>query len=150
MFKKVYISGPLMAAKDLDSVKRLYNYIASICSEHSFSPYLPHKNTDPIIDSNISDCDVYEKDCIEMTSSSLVISYIGEPSLGVGAELSICISKNIPLITINQSGQKISRFLKGMLNTSKNVQSIEYHNIDDLRTELVDCLKSLQLEIEHA
>jgi len=126
--EKVYISGPLMAAKNLESVKELYDYIAEICSENGFNPYLPHNNTDPVRDSNISDDEVYKKDYLEMINSSLVISYIGEPSHGVGAELSICISQNIPIITIKEVNQKVSRFLRGMLKTSDKVCSLEYEN----------------------
>lgn len=139
---RVYISGPLMAARNLDSVKKLYNYIADICSENGLHPYLPHNNTDPIRDREISDDEVYKKDYLEMTNSSLVISYIGEPSHGVGAELSICISQNIPVITINETNKKISRFLKGMLKTSDKVCSVEFDNTNDLHQKLTDCIQS--------
>lgn len=134
--EKVYISGPLMGAKDLDSVKELYNYVARICSKNGFHPYLPHNNTDPIADKDVTDDDVYQKDLREMISSSLVISYIGEPSLGVGAELSICVSRNIPVITINELNQKVSRFLKGMLKSSSNTCIVEYRNRMDLEQKL--------------
>ncbi|HMK18186.1 MAG TPA: nucleoside 2-deoxyribosyltransferase [Chitinophagaceae bacterium] len=143
---KVYISGPLMAAKNLESVKELYDYIAQICCENGLVPYLPHNNTDPIKDSDISDDEVYKKDYLEMINSSLVISYIGEPSHGVGAELSICISQNIPVITINEVNQKVSRFLKGMLKTSNRVCSVEYENTNELRKKLSDCLHSISSE----
>lgn len=139
---RVYISGPLMAARNLDSVKKLYNYIADICNENGLHPYLPHNNTDPIRDKDISDDEVYRKDYLEMINSSLVISYIGEPSHGVGAELSICISQNIPVITINETNQKVSRFLKGMLKTSDKVCSVEFDNTNDLHEKLTDCLQS--------
>src|SRR5438067_1589225 len=100
MTTKVYISGALMGAKDLNRVKQLYSDIALICDENGLHPYLPHNNTDPINNSNVSDTEVFRKDFEELIKSFLVISYIGEPSLGVGAELSICISHNIPVITV--------------------------------------------------
>lgn len=137
---KIYISGPLMAAKNLDSVKELYNFVAEICDNEGLNPYLPHNNTDPIKDSHISDAEVFKKDYHEILDSTLVISYIGEPSHGVGAELSICIMQNIPVITINQINQKVSRFLKGMLKTSENVCSIEYSDKSELRQKLINCL----------
>lgn len=107
---KVYISGALMAARNLDRVKELYNDIAVICSENGLIPYLPHNSTDPIKDSKVSDKEVYLKDFEELVKSSLVIAYIGEPSLGVGAELSICISKQIPVITVTESKKKFQDF----------------------------------------
>jgi len=139
---RVYISGALMAAKNLDRVKQLYNEIASICSENGLQPYLPHNNTDPIKNSKVSNKEVFEKDFEELVKSSLVISYIGEPSLGVGAELSICVSNRIPVITITESKRKVSRFLKGMLQTNDNAQAIEFDNKNDLKVKLNDCLKS--------
>lgn len=139
---KVYISGALMAAKNLDRVKELYNDIAIICSENGLNPYLPHNNTDPIKDSNVSDKEVYLKDFEELVKSSLVIAYIGEPSLGVGAELSICVSKQIPVITVTESKRKVSRFLKGMLQTTENIFAIEFDNKNDLKQKLNSCLHS--------
>lgn len=130
-----------MAAKNLESVKMLYSYIAEICNENGLNSYLPHNNTDPIRDHDISDAEVYHKDYLEMVNSSLVISYIGEPSHGVGAELSICVLQNIPIITINKTNQKVSRFLKGMLKTSTKVHFVEYETHFELRQKLNACLK---------
>lgn len=79
-----------------------------------------------------------------MINSALVISYIGEPSHGVGAELSICISQNIPIITINKINQKVSRFLKGMLKTSDRVYCLEYENSTELNQKLSECLHVLR------
>lgn len=129
-----------MGARNLDRVKHLYNEVASICRENGLQPYLPHKNTDPIANHNISDEEVFKKDLHELESSSLVISYIGEPSLGVGAELAICITNNIPVITITESGSKVSRFLKGMLQTSGTAQFIEFESYLDLRQKMRECL----------
>ena len=143
---KVYISGALMAAKDLDRVKELYNYIAVICSENGFNPYLPHNNTDPIKDSKVSDKEVYLKDFEELVKSSLVIAYIGEPSLGVGAELSICVSQQIPVITVTESKRKVTRFLKGMLQTTENIFAIEFDNKNDFKQKLNSCLSSINQE----
>lgn len=139
---KVYISGALMAAKNLDRVKRLYNEIALVCSDNGLQPYLPHNNTDPIKNNNVSDKEVFKKDFQELVKSSLVISYIGEPSLGVGAELSICISHQIPVITVTESKRKVSRFLKGMMQTSGNIQAIEFDSNNDMKSKLNECLKS--------
>lgn len=138
---RAYISGPLMAAKDLENMKKLYSYIAEICFENGLNSYLPHNNTDPSKDIHFSDDEVFKKDYREMINSSLVISYIGEPSLGVGAELSICITQNIPIITINKTHQKVSRFLKGMLKTSENVFSFEYDTNEELRQKLSNYLQ---------
>lgn len=127
-----------MAAKDLEIVKQLYNYIAEVCQENYLDPYLPHQNTDPIKNSETSDIEVYRTDLNEMLSSTLVISYIGEPSLGVGAELSICLAKNIPIIAVKESNRKVSRFLLGMLKTSKNVAIIDFNSKEELKLKLVE------------
>ena len=125
-----------MAAIDLNRVKRLYNFVAQICFENGLLPYLPHNNTDPIINQNASDKEVFLMDYSELTNSSFVIAYIGEPSLGVGAELSICVTKNIPIIAIYETHRKVSRFLKGMLQTSNTIDIIEFENLNDLKEKL--------------
>jgi len=148
--EKVYISGPLQAARNLQSVKELYDYVANICQELGFDPYLPHKYTDPIDASHISDDEVYRQDCDALLTSSFVISYIGEPSHGVGAELALCVANRIPTITINDANQKVSRFLKGMLALSESVVCVEYETRNELRDKLAisfACLSHQRLSI---
>lgn len=134
--RQVYISGALMGARDLAKAKELYGFVAMVCSKSGFRPYLPHLNTDPIQNTAFSDADVFSKDYSEMMSSSVVVSYIGEPSLGVGAELSICIAHNIPVIAFNKRNQKVSRFVKGMLQTSSLAQQIEFDDYESLESLL--------------
>jgi len=134
--RQVYISGALMGARDLAKAKELYVFVARVCSKSGYQPYLPHLNTDPIQNTSISDEQVFFKDYSEMMSSAVVVSYIGEPSLGVGAELSICIAHNIPVIAFNERHQKVSRFVKGMLQTSGSAQQIEYDDYKNLEDQL--------------
>lgn len=137
---KVYISGALMGARDLGKAKELYAFVATVCSKVGYEPYLPHLNTDPIANNEASDAEVFSKDYAEMIDSELVISYIGEPSLGVGAELSICVSRNIRVITFVERQRKVSRFLKGMLEASTNAEQIEFNDYQMLEEKLATSL----------
>ena len=64
------------------------------------------------------------------------LGYIGEPSLGVGAELSICIANNIPVIAFNERYQEVSWFVKGMLQTYGSAQQIEFDGHKNLEDQL--------------
>lgn len=149
MNNKIYISGALMAATNIDKAKKLYGFIGDICLENGLFPYLPHNNTDPTRNIDISDSEVFLKDYQEMMTSCLVISYIGEPSLGVGAELAICIKKRMPIIAISERDRKVSRFLKGMLKTSDSTTFIEYDDWVDLKQKLdqilLNCIPSIEI-----
>jgi 2'-deoxynucleoside 5'-phosphate N-hydrolase len=144
MMNKAYISGALMGARDLERVKILYNFVADVCLRNGYIPYLPHLNTDPIHNREVSDIEVFSKDYTEMISSSVVLSYIGEPSLGVGAELSICVNHNIPVVSFSQRQSRVSRFLKGMLALSGNAKQIEFDDFAGLENELSAILHDLR------
>ena len=133
-----------MGARDLEQVKVLYNFVATVCLKNGYSPYLPHLHTDPVKNRESSDIEVFSKDYAEMISSSVVLSYIGEPSLGVGAELSICVNQNIPVISFFERQSSVSRFLKGMLQSAGNTKQIEFDDFTGLEDELSSILTGLK------
>jgi len=133
---QVYISGALMGARELETVKELYTFVASVCKNAGYHPYLPHLHTDPVLNGEASDAEVFSKDYAAIMASDLVLSYIGEPSLGVGAELSICVSHHIPVITFVERQRKVSRFVKGMLAASAHTEQIEFSNYQMLEEQL--------------
>lgn len=133
-----------MGARDLEQVKVLYNFIATVCLKNGYAPYLPHLHTDPVKNQEATDMEVFSKDYAEMVSSSVVLSYIGEPSLGVGAELSICVNRNIPVVSFFQRQSSVSRFLKGMLQSAGNTRQIEFDDFTSLEDELSAILTELK------
>ena len=139
-----------MGSSNLYASKDLYNYIASISLDAGIEPYVPHKNTDPRKDSDVSPNEVFNIDLSNMLNSEIIISYIGCPSLGVGAELAISIQNNLPIIGLYKDTDKVSRFVLGMLENYRNATIISYSNRKDLESKLLTRLRRFQPKKETA
>lgn len=139
--KKVYISGPLTNTNHPDELKAFYEAIGELCRRLGLDPYVPHLATDPLKHPSISPRQVFETDKSQVTRSSLVIAYVGEPSLGVGMELAYAESAGIPVITIAKQGAHISRFARGIPAIVKEI--IYFNEVDALKL-LYRGIKSLK------
>ena len=87
--KRVYISGALASAKNLQSARILYEAMALACEEAGAVAYLPHKATDPELNSELSDEYVATRDLEELSRCDHIVASLSDPSTGMGAELAI-------------------------------------------------------------
>lgn len=113
---KIYISGALTDLSENSDKKVFYEKIAEIADVifGSGTAYVPHHFTDPKDHFYVAPRKVYERDKEEVTSSNVVIAYIGTASLGVGAELEMANAKEIPILLLYEKGSKVSRLPRGM------------------------------------
>lgn len=108
--KKIYISGPLTHSDK----KEIYEKIANICKSVCGDVYVPHLGgTDPIKNPEVDASVVWHKDHREVSSSDLLVAYVGEPSLGVGAEMEIARITETKIILWWFRGEKVSRMALG-------------------------------------
>ena len=61
---------------------------------------MPHLNTDPIKNSEITPLEVFKIDKGSVRKSDVLVAYVGTPSLGVGMELAYSEINNIPIILL--------------------------------------------------
>lgn len=142
---KAYISGALMGSKNLKRSKELYEFIGDITTRNGITPYIPHLNTCPLTNTSLTPDDIFKIDMKCLNNSDLVISYLGSPSLGVGAELAITISTQKPIIAIYHEQDNVSRFVLGMLKDFENTTFIKYQSLNDLETKLTSILSKYEL-----
>jgi nucleoside 2-deoxyribosyltransferase len=121
-----YISGALMGAGDLAYVRGLYEAFAQACEAAGVRAYLPHQNTDPDIQWDLADDEVTTKDLNELSNADVIVAYLGEPSLGVGAELVIAMQQNKTILAVYECRRKISRFVRGLLRSYENASLYEF------------------------
>lgn len=133
---KAYISGALMGSNDIKKSRKLYQNIGTFCSKNAIQPYIPHLNTDPIFNENISDEEVFERDYHNLVSSQIMVCYLGEASLGVGAEIVFAVKNKLQIITLIEKNRKASRFVLGYLKKYDNHTSICYSEIFELENKL--------------
>ena len=144
---KAYISGALMGSKDLIKSRKLYLSLGAFCSQNGINPYIPHLNTDPDEYPDIPADIVFKRDFDNLISSQIMVCYIGEPSLGVGAEIVFAIEYNLKIISVIEKENKASRFIIGLLMNYDNHTSIVYSNTQELGEKISRIFKSNEVKI---
>ena len=119
--KQVYISGPLTNS----STKELYELLGEEFEKCGFSAYIPHQHTDPIKPGK-----VYQTDYRKIIESSLLVAYVGEPSLEVGQEIQIAAFHQIPILLVFEKGAKVSRMTLG---TPGVRQTFQFETLENLK-----------------
>jgi len=145
MNTKVFISGALTAISDSERVKADYERIADLCEVHGLTPYVPHRYTDPVINSDVSSQRVYELDSYHVRTARLVIAYVGIPSLGVGQEVEIARQSDVPVILLYEREHPVSRMTRGCPGV---VAEIPFDSFDEALSQISALLQNLPLARE--
>lgn len=140
----IYISGALKGSRDLESARSLYEWAASVVRQSGYDAYLPHKITDPVTAAPVSASEVYETDVAAMRAAGAVISFLNEPSLGVGAEIALCMQESIPLLALIEEGRDVSRFVLGCIEKG-NGSFRFYKDLDSASKVIGDFLHDFSL-----
>lgn len=69
--------------------------------------------TDPVENPDVKPEEVYRRDMGAVSSSDLIVAYVGEPSLGVGAEIERAAALGIDVILLYEEGRTVSRLILG-------------------------------------
>lgn len=149
----VYMSGPLSAPSDeklhiLET--EVYDRVYNLCNDIGLSCYCPHKSeTSP--SNPISHGEVWDIDHQNVTSSDVLIAYVGIPALGVGAEIEMARAANneIILLAEYENQDDISRLVLGnpgvrthLFFDKDNFIEIE----EDIKIELFEVFSSKNLK----
>jgi nucleoside 2-deoxyribosyltransferase len=141
--KRIYISGALTGIEKPAEIKAFYEAIGSLCQEIGFQAYVPHLTTDPTNNPDVSARQVFETDKLQVSTSDLVIAYLGLPSFGVGMELAYAEINNIPLILLYERGKNISRFPRGIPTV---ISEIQFSSYEDALAQLRRILEQWSVE----
>lgn len=112
----IYISGALTSGDEaaLAQLKCFYSKIGELCRSLSMSAYVPHESgTDPVKDPDVPPVEVYTDDMARVSEARLVIAYVGQPSLGVGAEIERARQQGTDVILLWEKGRRVSRLIRG-------------------------------------
>jgi 2'-deoxynucleoside 5'-phosphate N-hydrolase len=138
--KYIYISGPLTGQTSAFLLKAFYENIATVCSRNGFEPYLPHLASDPVQHAHLSADHVYSLDRSNVEQAHLVIAYVSTPATGVGQEIEIAHQHGIPVILMYETGQAVSRMVRGSPAVIAEVTGLDR---DQLLARLEDTLINL-------
>ncbi|MBU1483207.1 MAG: hypothetical protein KKH12_16205 [Gammaproteobacteria bacterium] len=147
----IYISGALTIAPSW--VKPFYEDLSSALVERcAVKTYVPHLHSDPIMNADLTPAQVYEIDEGVIRRASLVIAYLGAPSLGVGMELEIARQHHVPVVGFWMKGERVSRIARGMPGlVCIEIESANDFNelIEATNIEMVNPLTQLILAAEN-
>jgi len=137
---KIYVSGALTGIENPMQVKAFYEAIGKLCEQVGFQAYVPHLKTDPINNPDISPSQVFDTDKHQVSTSQLVIAYLGTASFGVGMELAYAEINKIPIIILYEKGKIISRLVLGI----PKIEQIQFENYEDALIRLKVVLEQRQ------
>jgi len=141
MNRRVFISGALTGVSNPKSVKKKYERLGHLCEELGWEPYLPCRHTDPLMHPDASAGKVYQRNESHLSAASLLIAYVGIPSLGTGQEIQIAQAYGIPVVLLYERGSPVSRMTRGSPNV---LVEIAFDSFDEALEEV----RKLLLEIE--
>jgi nucleoside 2-deoxyribosyltransferase len=140
-----YISGALLNAADLVESRARYERFADACRSSGWQAYVPHQHADPERDAHLSNTDVARRDRDAVMGADVLIAYVGEPSLGVGAEVALALAAKKPVLLLAEEGRRVSRFLLGLVEIDAGtVRMCRYRTIDDACEWIASELRAIQ------
>lgn len=127
MTKKVYLSVPLIANRDMRTALELAGVIKS--SGHELiSPWVI--NNDP--NNGLNESGVFERDTNAVMRCDKIVADVSIPSLGVGMEVMLAHASGKEVICVHRQGTRVSWMIKGM----PGAILIEFKDESDLKEKL--------------
>ena len=114
-----YISEPLTGRADLEEIKTFCKKIARVCEEAGLYPYLPFEHSDPVLHAKVTAKEVFAADKNLTQGAKAAVFYLpGDPagSFGVGGEMAIAASANLPMAMMIRRGTTLSPFEQGFID----------------------------------
>lgn len=125
--RQVYISGPLTNS----SKKELYELLGEEFERCGFTAYIPNQHTDPKKNADIKPDKIYQTDYRKIIESSLLVAYVGEPSLEVGQEIQIAAFHQIPILLVFEKGAKVSHMTLGTPGVKQTFKFETFENLKE-------------------
>jgi nucleoside 2-deoxyribosyltransferase len=129
---RAYVSGALNNVADLAAARTLYETLGDACDAAGCPAYVPHQHADPERDPQMSNREVAERDLAAIAAADVVVAHLGEPSLGVGAELALALHTGKRILALARDDQRVSRFALGLLELHPGqAEILRYRTIDE-------------------
>ena len=129
---RAYISGALMNVPDLPAARALYERLGAACASAGCETYVPHQHADPLRDAEMPNLEVARMDLTGISAADILVADIGEPSLGVGAEIVLALTAQKRVLALAAEGRRVSRFILGLLEMyPQQAAFFRYRTVDE-------------------
>ncbi len=90
----------------------------------------------------MSNLDVATRDVSQVRAADALVAYVGEPSLGVGAEVAIALAGGKRVLLLAPKDRRVSRFLLGLAELHEWQTALcRYETVEDATAWIVDQLR---------
>ena len=121
-----------MNARKIDESRALYERFAAACRHAGWEAYVPHQHADPVRDPEMPNTEVASRDLDQIASAQALVAYVGEPSLGVGAEIAIALAAGKRVLLLAEHDRRVSRFLLGLAELKPAAASVcRYRTVEE-------------------
>ncbi len=137
--RSAYIAGPLtdVGPDRRAKLRVFYESLGAVCAEFGIEPYLPHKHSDPGLHPHLTPQRVDQLDRLAVSQSSVVVAYVGEPSLGVGIEIEMANHASKPVVIMAEQTKLASRRVTRMVRGNPAVVAeIAFRDYEDAKFQL--------------
>lgn len=125
-----YISGALLNASNLNQSRQRYEAFAEACERAGWQAYVPHRHADPVRDAHLTNSEVTSRDLDAIDTADVLVAYLGEPSLGVGAEIAIALHAGKRIVALAPDALRVSRFILGLLERAGSQAQVLRYDTD--------------------
>jgi hypothetical protein len=133
----VYVSGALNALTPEENsfvTTEIYERVKNICQKIRLTCYLsPKSQTTPSKHTSYSK--IWENDYKRVVNSGVLVAYVGIPSCGVGVEIEMARTANVPVILLFES-EKQADVSRLVLGNPAVKYTIPFNKAEDIDNEL--------------
>ena len=131
---RIYLSGALASAVNLEAACAQYDAIAIGLAAHGIETYVPHHSTHPRLHGQSTPFEVYETDSQRLLTCDAVLALLDAPSFGVGAEIALAVSNGRAVLgaVASQRAARVSRYIAGLLSTGVFPNLVTYEDVSSL------------------
>jgi 2'-deoxynucleoside 5'-phosphate N-hydrolase len=132
---KIYFAGSIRGGRNY---AKIYQQIIEHLSTYGevFTEHVAHTDQKG---EDLQDDFIYSRDINWIFNSDVIIAEVSNPSLGVGYELGLAVTKNKKILCLYQkeNSNKISAMIAGC----PNITTVSYKNIEDAKAIINNFLK---------
>ena len=129
---RVYVAGALNGSRNAPQAMAKYEAVAEMLREIGVEPYVPHCHSAPQLRLDHSPERIYEVDSKALAAADLLLAFLDEPSLGVGAEIALAMSLDVPVLAVWPQGSHVSPFVRGLIGSSTACLGRPYRELRDV------------------
>ncbi|OUW20736.1 MAG: nucleoside 2-deoxyribosyltransferase [bacterium TMED161] len=134
---KIYFAGSIRGGRnDAEIYSQIIEFLqgyGEVLTEH-----VGKKDLNSMGESALSDKQIHDRDIKWLLESDLMVAEVTNPSLGVGYEIGRAIEAEKKIICLyRESDKKLSAMISG----SKNIDTIKYYQLEDIKEAIEDILK---------